>query len=92
MRLIDADALTKRHCEYCTEDVRKSCIDDPVCASLMWVIEEPTVDAVPVVRCRDCKHFYYDTDKEPSCAFVCGLPRPREDDFCSYGERREEHK
>ena len=42
-----------------------------------------------LVRCRDCKHFYYDTDKEPSCAFVCGLPRPREDDFCSYGERRD---
>ena len=46
-----------------------------------------TADVVEVTRCRDCKHFYYDTGKEPSCAFVCGLPRPREHDFCSYGER-----
>ena len=47
-------------------------------------------DVVEVVMCRDCKHFYYDTNKEPSCAFVCGLPRPKENDFCSYGERKEE--
>ena len=47
----------------------------------------PTVDAVEVVRCKDCKHWtmgycnnfaYYDYE-----------PTTNEDDFCSYGERRE---
>ena len=49
----------------------------------------PTVDAVEVVRCKDCKHF--------SCHGAChchaadenGTPIfVREEDFCSYGERR----
>ena len=48
MRLIDADALTQLHCEGCSEDVRAICKDDPVCASLMWVTEAPTIEAEPV--------------------------------------------
>lgn len=44
----------------------------------------PAVDAVPVVRCKDCKGFNAD---DKFCiaweAFV------RADDFCSYGERRD---
>lgn len=39
----------------------------------------PTVDAVPVVRCKDCKYLY-----GTICAFCGLLPQP--DDFCSYGE------
>lgn len=48
MRLIDADALTELHCEGCTEDVRDICKGDPVCASLMWIVEAPTIEAEPV--------------------------------------------
>lgn len=44
----------------------------------------PTVDAVPVVRCRECK--YRDgTPGQPN--IQCG--QMNEDDFCSYGERKE---
>lgn len=43
----------------------------------------PTVDAVPVVRCKDCKHLY-----GTICA-VCGLLPRKPDDFCSYGERKD---
>ena len=48
----------------------------------------PTVDAVPVVRCRDCigKSTWYN-DAEYGCA-VCGLsgmyPKS-ENGYCSYG-------
>ena len=54
--------------------------------------DELTVDAVPVVRCKDCK--YGDYDSKPNGAMVClrtndGFWR-KETDFCSYGERREE--
>ena len=57
--------------------------------------EMPNADVVPVVRCRDCK--YYDKkyhqcklhSEEPdqySTGFIFNM---QEDDFCSYGERRE---
>ena len=49
--------------------------------------EEPAVDAVPVVRCRDCNEYQqnfhwcklHDEEMQPN-------------DFCSYGERREENE
>lgn len=45
----------------------------------------PTVDAEPVVRCKDCK--YRDgTPGQPN--ILCA--QMHEDDFCSYGERRAE--
>lgn len=45
----------------------------------------PIVDAVPVVRCKDCK--YRDgTPGQPN--ILCA--QMHEDDFCSYGERKEE--
>lgn len=51
----------------------------------------PTVDAVPVVRCRDCKCH----DRKVWCPVAMsgfhevGMPLPHEDDYCSYGERKE---
>lgn len=48
----------------------------------------PTVDAVEVVRCRDCKHYKPD-EYECGCDFAGGLPYVKADDFCSYGERRD---
>lgn len=51
----------------------------------------PTVDAEPVIRCKDCKHWFYfwesekhhctESDKHP---WDC--PIREEDDFCSRGE------
>lgn len=54
MRLIDADALREEHCKGCAADIQQDCKSDPVCASLMWIVEAPTIDAVPVVRCEKC--------------------------------------
>ena len=54
MRLIDVDALGVGRCsrELLTADY---------CAGwngLIGMIENaPTIDAVPVVRCKDCKHY-----------------------------------
>lgn len=46
----------------------------------------PTIDAVPVVRCRECKYWIGE--------HVCGLDCNHEthtgsDDFCSRGQRKE---
>jgi hypothetical protein len=90
MRLIDADAFAERHCEGCSKDVREICKDDPVCASLMWIVDEPSVDAVPVVRCKDCQ--YYEEAKVNELGFLICRASGMEItdmDFCSYGERRE---
>ena len=51
-RLIDANALTKAHCEGCAKEIQEMCKTDPVCASMMWVVEAPTVDAVEVADMR----------------------------------------
>lgn len=47
----------------------------------------PTVDAVPVVRCKDCKHHY---DCGVHFCNRLGMDCPDDSDFfCSYGERKE---
>lgn len=49
------------------------------------------VDFVEVVRCRDCKYWQDNNGGYPheECRWGKG-ETPDEDDFCSYGERREE--
>lgn len=55
--------------------------------------EAPTVDAVPVVRCKDCNH--YKPQKKSAhwenranyCNRVVTI-KVQPDDFCSYGERK----
>ena len=53
--------------------------------------KQPTVDAVPVVRCRECVHYemgvclkIYDDGAASRYAWQERKP----DDFCSYGEKR----
>ena len=85
MRLIDADAV-KFRVEHGYDnhgvllvpyrDIKKS------------MEATKTVDAVPVVRCKDCKHCDpegYHCDHAMSTAAPL---RRKPDDFCSYGERR----
>ena len=55
----------------------------------------PTVDAVEVVRCRECKHHHW--EQEPchgKSIHYCKLPHMRgvevfKEFFCYYGERKE---
>ena len=51
---------------------------------IMMIKTAPTVDAVSVVRCRECK-FRDGTPGQPN--ILCG--QMHEDDFCSYGELKE---
>ena len=80
-RLIDANAL-KGSFMF----LRKMWSGTEISAT---IDEAPTVDAVEVVRCEDCKELRQKDDKNkigwcPVCRFV-----RRYNDFCSYGERRE---
>ena len=87
MRLIDADALENGFGISDADIIAKEVIRDA-----------PTVDAVPVVRCRECKHAYINSFSAASGVALCRLLTKRaegiqivmqQDDFCSYGERKE---
>lgn len=91
MRLIDADAVRKEHCEGCGNYIQEGCKTDPVCASLLWINDAPTIDTVPVVRCKDCVRWIRNrgiTDSQNGHCFYLDAEMNGHD-FCSYGERRE---
>ena len=53
----------------------------------------PTVDAVEVVRCEDCKHYKYRWETDDGKGHgVCDYSTEHllDDSFCSYGERKTE--
>jgi len=86
-RYIDADALIADCNVYNSWDAQ---------IVKAWVDDQPTVDAVPVIRCKDCKHCY------ESKVLICGCPklsywcegrrnlRVEPEDYCSWAERKEE--
>ena len=95
MRLIDLDSLIvefKKRCRgeccCCTEDYCGSGNDGCGCR----VIDEaPTVDAVEVVRCKDCIHNYYNmipSGEDHECAKWVELPITA-DFYCAWGERED---
>ena len=90
-RLIDANALLKKmQFRLPINDKISEVIAECVSIAVRYIKNAPTIDAVPVVRCKDCKDFgghgkcyYHAADISGTPIFVL------EDDFCSYGERRE---
>ena len=91
IRLIDADAWIAKHCEGCSYISTGICNpSDPVCGAVKLMNVAPTIDAVPVVRCKECK---FSEDVLDNGCFQCnrkmiGMVRP--DDFCSFGERKDD--
>lgn len=95
-RYIDADKLKESidNCDICNicpdKDVR--CSYDcgfPDALDYKWeklIDAQPTIDAVEVVRCCECKWFsdLFGCTKEPDTFLVVN-----DDDYCSYGERKE---
>ena len=88
-RLIDANAALEKVCENCCCDFEE-CKQVGFCVDYENINQLPTVDAVEVVRCKDCNYFGGHGACHAHAADVYGTPIfVREDDFCSYGERRE---
>ena len=97
MRLIDADRLNKPI--YAEEDniTGSGMSYDEICGyndgiDIAWnkIDQAPTIDAVPVVRCKDCIR-RYDTDECPMCFLIEGryCEYTNENGFCDRGERKE---
>lgn len=80
MRLIDADALkAKINANYIISDTINQAIDNA-----------PTIDAAPVVRCKDCEY----GEQADKSSYICNNNAWVHlccwaDDFCSRGVRRE---
>lgn len=85
MRLIDADALhLGKFVEPRTEWHQGW--NDALNAA---TTQAPTIDAVPVVRCKDCKYFQDNNSGYPHDECRWGKGETLDpDDFCSYGERK----
>ena len=54
--------------------------------ALRCIEQAPTVDAVEVARCKDCKRAYHDPY---SGCYYCHERQVQSTHFCSYGERKE---
>ena len=50
----------------------------------------PTVDAVPVVRCRECRYYAVPGATISFCIHRNGMKFTRDSDYCSRGERRDQ--
>lgn len=95
MRLIDADAadtdmIGGYYAGHCMLDDVKD-----------WIADQPTIDAVPVVRCRDCVHARepqgYEVNMYMPGVLICTQERGDTvagrsivtgEEYCSGGERR----
>ena len=79
MRLIDADALPKYTGYALSADEVATAVDTA-----------PTIDAVPVVRCKDCVYYQDNNDGYPhdGCRWRSD-ETPDADDFCSFAERKD---
>ena len=83
MRLIDADgAIINFGFEW--DDIPPT-RDEFV----VFLKKQPTIDAVEVVRCKDCIR-RYDTDECPMCFLIEGeyYEYTNENGFCDRGERK----
>jgi hypothetical protein len=96
-RLIDAEHLKKRATDWwgdCWDNYAQSTED-----FLEYIDNEPTVDAVPVVRCKECKYFHYNKAyniqgfpimSNSVCDKWANGCRTDENGYCFLGERRED--
>ena len=91
MRLIDASPLIEY---FSGGDAMKSLAESVSDARFVEVLKNaPTIDAVPVVRCRECKHFRPCEEIDGvSWSGFCkyGEFHTDEEDFCSRGERKDD--
>lgn len=90
MKLIDADELRKNMFDYAPPEMEWDRDDIE-----HKIGEMPTIDAIPVVKCKDCKHAYMTYGGE--CKYCDIWSEEGEmylpgDFYCACGERKGERK
>lgn len=85
MRLIDADALK----------IEIAILHGGDYKTIHYLNHAPTVDAVPVIRCKDCKHAEREDDGDIMCTFwdFCECNHHvLENGYCDRAERRNDER
>lgn len=91
-RLIDADALIEKYTTVIRKDADEK-LKTEIAVLLKDIEEQPTIDAVPVIRCANCKYWSAETEQTAvpnmhKCTWwrtIGTLPI----DFCSRAQRKE---
>ena len=83
MRLIDADKLVdmlydNEYAMLCPLDEVSGVVD--ACQ---------TVDAVSIIRCKDCAYFGLNDENVPYCFNRFGLDDPEPNGYCNYGRKKD---
>lgn len=89
MRLIDAQSLS-----FICKNIQKEYDESEyfwagIAHAYNVVLASPTIDAVEVVRCKDCVHWFGECDdgQEHSCDMDALLRSANH--FCAFGKRKE---
>lgn len=86
MRLIDADWILEHTKPYELSDKDQSVTGGTAIRLIHNAIDQaPTIDAVPVVRCKNCEYFGVNNENVPYCSNRFGLDDPEPNGFCNYG-------
>lgn len=72
MRLIDADVAERWMMQ------NEAVMDIAILKAI------PTIDAIPVVRCKNCEYFGVNDENVPYCLNPFGLNDPEPNGFCNY--------
>ena len=94
MRLIDVDKFIERCKEIIAEEWNQQAGPASWAAAYEDVIDEvevqPTVDAVSVVRCKDCEHLVCGSECYCGETGMVLKSYEQEEHFCSFGVRKNE--
>ena len=87
-RLIDADRLKAHYCWW-SGGTKEMTIDEAKKIFDTIIDVQPTVDAVEVVRCKDCDYHF---EQPRGFSPICQLTRSRaeKEGFCSWGKKKDE--
>lgn len=83
---IEREAVMQKFADHVRRSNNSDFAPVPTWNQAVQIVEDfPAADVRPVVRCKECKNYM---ERSGACAYlVVGM---REDDFCSYGKKREE--
>ncbi len=87
-RVIDADTPRKTLMDWLNWYTASDTVKITVQEAVNILDETPTIDAEPVVRCKDCRWVHYESADVRCCTLHKGLAMISPDSFCSYGKRR----
>lgn len=94
MRLIDADALLDKLLPIASGLAHEyGSLGGAVSGVMRHIEAAQTIDAIPVVRCKDCKHGYPCGDEivcyHPEYELAEGKWSYKKDFFCAFGDTKE---